>query len=87
MVPTIKDNFIIECIKVNFNELKVGDIVNYKPQWNNYKLTCHRLVMKDKYGFIASGDNNMYSESFERITEDNYVNKVIVIYVTNNFSS
>ena len=66
--------------KVAYEDLQVGDVVNYRPKWNKGNLTIHRLVLKDKDGFIASGDNNKNSESGERVTKDNYDSKCIMIY-------
>lgn len=40
----------------------------------------HRLVMKDKHGWIASGDNNKKSEASERITEKNYKGQAVKAY-------
>ena len=36
----------------------LGKVVSYRPAWNHGQNTTHRLVAKDRYGYIASGDAN-----------------------------
>lgn len=50
------------------------------PMDELYAIVTHRLVQKDKAGWIASGDSNKHSENFERITPDNYFGTVLKIY-------
>lgn len=82
MRPTLDGGDSILCLPVPYEDLKEGDIVNYRPKWNNGKLTIHRLVLKDKGGWIASGDGNKRSENWERVTKDNYVDRATQIYRT-----
>jgi len=81
MEQVIYMNDILVCVPSPFsNDLK-GRVVVYRPKWNNYQSTTHRLVSGDaESGFIASGDNNRESEARERVTKDNYVGEVISIY-------
>lgn len=80
MRPTLMDDDYVVTQKVPYEELKEGDIISYTPKWNKGKLTIHRLVQKDKTGWIASGDNNARSESWERVTPSNYVDKLVKVY-------
>lgn len=80
MRPQIESGDIVISKAVPFKELKKGQIVNYRPKWNNGKLTLHRLVENDKDGWIASGDNNSRSENWERVTEANYDSVLVRIY-------
>lgn len=79
MLPTMDAGDYLIGIKVPYEELKEGDIVTYNPDWNGKKSVVHRLVLKDKRGWILSGDNNPRSESWERMTPEKYTSKVVKI--------
>lgn len=80
MEPLIIGQAYLVAVRVPYADLRVGDVVNYRPEWTGGRLTVHRLVSRDGGGFIASGDNNRWSESYERVTEAKYVDKVITIH-------
>ncbi len=80
MEPLIVGQAYVVCEWTPFSALKVGDIINYLPAWNYGRLTVHRIVAIDRGGLIMSGDNNRWSESWERVTADNYVNRVVSIH-------
>lgn len=63
-----------------FGDAKLGTVAIYNATWFQAAPIAHRLVYKDKYGFIASGDNNAHSEPMARITAANYLGEVISIY-------
>jgi len=44
------------------------------------KTILHRAVLHDSYGWMMSGDNNRWSESWDRVTEGNYMGKVVAIF-------
>lgn len=79
MHPTLAGSDYLLAQKVKYDDLKEGEIVIYNPKWNNGKSTVHRLVQKDKGGWIMSGDNNKRSESWERMTPETYTAKAIKI--------
>jgi hypothetical protein len=82
MAPTFDNDDYLVGVAKPYDELKEGDVVNYRPKWNDGKLTCHRLVAKDKDGWIASGDNNGRSENWERVRPENYVDVVVSVHRT-----
>jgi hypothetical protein len=36
--------------------------------------------LHDRYGWIMSGDNNRWSESWDRVTADNYIGTVVALF-------
>ena len=85
MLPTFPDakNWLVEK-RVPLWEIKEGDILDYLGHPNQsrpdfLKRTIHRAVQKDRGGWIMSGDNNRYTESWARVNEDNYFGKVLVL--------
>jgi len=80
MKPTLQgDDYAIH-EKVPYDDLKEGDIINYRPKWAKGKIIVHRLVQKEKRGWIASGDNNRESESWEYVTPEKYMDKLVKVY-------
>jgi signal peptidase I len=79
MQPTMDGGDYVIAVKMPYEDLKEGDIINYTPKWNNGGLVVHRLVQKDKGGWIASGDANKRSESWERVTPETYRDKAVKI--------
>lgn len=80
MSPTLDGGDYVVGLGSPLEDASEGDIVNYLPEWNQGKLTIHRLVKKDKDGWIASGDNNRRYENWERVTKKNYVDKIVSIH-------
>ena len=58
----------------------LGKVVTYHADWFPSSTVTHRLVAKDRYGYIASGDHNAHSEPEYRVTAANYVGEIIAIY-------
>ena len=85
MHPTMEIGDCVIYVQKKDSEWKEGDIVMYKAP-SYVKTTrpdapvAHRLVMKDKAGWIASGDNTPRSESQGRITKDNYLGTIVSIH-------
>lgn len=63
-----------------FEELRVGQVAIYRADWHPASPVAHRLVLRDSYGFIPSGDNVRNSESWMRVTPENYLGRVVAIY-------
>jgi hypothetical protein len=40
----------------------------------------HRAVLHDRYGWMMSGDNNRWSESWDRVTPETYVGIVVALF-------
>jgi len=79
MRPTIQTHDWIVTLRTPWRAELLGRIVQYRVgPGTNY---LHRLVSGNATsGFIASGDNNPYSESGFRVTADNYVDEAVAIY-------
>jgi len=62
-----------------FDEVKVGDILVYSATYHD-KPIIHRAALKDKHGWLMSGDSSRLSESWSRVTKDNYLGTAVVGY-------
>lgn len=81
MIPTLLGGDFAVLHPVPFDALKLGDIVTYKAGWfSGPEDVIHRLVAKDKAGFIASGDANKRSEPEWRITPASYRAKCVHVF-------
>lgn len=81
MEPLMVGQVFIVNTKKPYDKLMEGDIANYRPAFKaDGTMFLHRLVQKDRDGWIASGDNNKRSESWARVKPDNYVDVVTAIH-------
>jgi hypothetical protein len=80
MRPTISGQSYVVGVKKPYDQIKEGEIGNYMPKWAKGQVVIHRFVQKDKGGWIASGDANKRSESWERVTPENYHDTVTAIH-------
>lgn len=80
MEPLIVGRVYLVSESAPFEELRVGQVVIYRADWHPASPVVHRLVLKDSYGFIPSGDNVRISESWMRVTAENYLGRVVAIY-------
>lgn len=46
----------------------------------NRMTMLHRAVMHDRHGWVMSGDNNRWSESWDRVTAETYVGTVVALF-------
>lgn len=86
MEPLIVGRHFAVNAPIPYEELKEGDIAVYvrtdrfgKPLPGS-PMSLHRLVARDKGGWIPSGDNNKRSENWMRVTKDNYKGKTVALY-------
>ena len=66
-----------------FPAVKRGDVLIYEGALNPYgpvTTIVHRAVQQDKGGWIMSGDNNAHTETWSRVTAQNYRGTVVAIY-------
>lgn len=79
MAPTILPGDYLVAVPTPFDALHVGQVVNYRPDWNEKRLTTHRLVGTWPSGaFIAEGDDKANrSETTSQVDATNYVSRVI----------
>ena len=60
-----------------FDDIKEGQILVYTATYHN-KPIIHRAALKDKHGWLMSGDSSRLSESWSRVTKDNYLGTAVV---------
>lgn len=63
----------------NYEAIRLGQILVYYAPYNKSPLV-HRAVQKDKDGWIMSGDSAKHTESWYRVTKDNYLGTVVSVY-------
>ena len=63
----------------NFDNIQVGNVLVYSATYHHNPL-IHRAVQKDSHGFLMAGDSSPRSESWSRVTKDNYLGTAISIY-------
>lgn len=84
MLPTITSGSWIVWRRTPYAEIKIGDVLVYMGRPNaalpDRIRIVHRVVAKDRLGFIMSGDNNARSESWDRVTPETYIGTVAAIY-------
>lgn len=62
-----------------FDDLEVGQVVVYRASYNSNPI-IHRAVQKDSHGWLMSGDSAKVSESWARVTRENYLGTAVVGY-------
>ena len=65
--------------EANYDAIKLGQIVVYQAPYNKSPIV-HRAVQKDGLGWIMSGDSAKHTESWYRVTKDNYLGTVVAVY-------
>jgi len=65
--------------EANYDAIKLGQIVVYQAPYNKSPIV-HRAVQKDGLGWIMSGDSAKHTESWHRVTKDNYLGTVVAVY-------
>lgn len=82
MYPTIKKgNILIVKGRVNFNRIKLNDIVVYKVLNIQYPI-MHRVIKVLDDRVITKGDNNQKEDDFI-VNEENIIGKLIYRFKTN----
>lgn len=82
MEPTLHGGDYVVGLPTAFADLRVGMIVDYTPDWNERRLTVHRLVATwPDGGFLAEGDGpKNAAETQSRVSTVNYVDHVTSVY-------
>jgi hypothetical protein len=69
--------------KPSFETLKRSDLLVYMGRLDARRAdrtcTLHRAVEHDRLGWLMSGDHNRWTESWDRVTPENYIGKVLLI--------
>lgn len=82
MKPALQAGDYAVSVKEPFSSLVVGKVLVYKASFRDKSSNSlvHRVAMIDQYGLIMSGDSNNRTESFARVTPDNYEGTIVDIY-------
>lgn len=68
-------------VRVPFDSIREGDLLTYTADFSQGHPVCHVAAKKEGRGWIMSGLNNRYSETWTRVTEETYIAKVVVVWV------
>jgi signal peptidase I len=61
MLPSLRDGDLVEIRPVAVGEIGIGDVICYEPPSGG--LCLHRVVAREKRGFVTRGDALAYVES------------------------
>ena len=78
LIPKARCYLVTEAIP--FESIRLGMVATYSAAWHPGTPLVHRLVARDKLGYIASGDANKHTESFDRVTPANFMGEVVGIW-------
>jgi hypothetical protein len=88
MEPLIRGKTYAVIKKCPFDAVVERDILVYRGRPDSSKVErvtmLHRAVLHDRKGWIMSGDNNRWSESWDRVTPENYIGTVIALFAFPN---
>jgi len=83
MAPLIRGAVYVLVQPRPYDSISRGDLLVYLGRPNAAKpertSMLHRAVLQDKGGWLMSGDNNRWSESWDRVTPSTYVGTVTTI--------
>jgi hypothetical protein len=84
MEPLIHGKSYAVIVKRPYESIAKRDILVYMGRPDASKpdrmKMLHRAVLHDKYGWMMSGDNNRWSESWDRVTPETYVGIVVALF-------
>lgn len=78
MKPQLREGDIA-VVKQDYSNIRKWDVLAYTASYNRNPI-IHRAVTKDGYGWLMSGDSAPKSESWARVTLDNYLGTLIRVY-------
>ncbi len=83
MEPVIRGRVYVVAEPIPYDRIIQGDLLVYlgRPDATKPDRTSmlHRAVLRDKGGWLMSGDNNRWTESWDRVTPVTYVGTVTTI--------
>jgi signal peptidase I len=84
MGPSLRPGDTLLCLKIPFENLKVGDIVaHYNPIYPDHPLVVHRVIEVSGGRIRTKGDNNPDPDRYN-IDNSLYVGKVIGVLFTSS---
>lgn len=63
----------------DYPSIKKGQVLVYNATYHD-KPIIHRAVEHDNHGWLMAGDTSPRSESWARVTPDNYLGTVVAVY-------
>lgn len=73
--------YVVVDTKALFSEIEPGNPCVYRPAWAKGGRVLHGAAQKDGLGWIMSGLANDRSESWERMTPENYEGRALRTFV------
>jgi len=84
MAPALRPGDTLLCLKIPFENLRVGDIVaHYNPIYLDHPLVAHRVVETADGKIRTKGDNNPSPDKYY-LDNEWYVGKVIGVLFTSS---
>lgn len=84
MEPLIHGKTYVVVEKRPYASISLNDILMYQGRANanlpKTQAMLHRAVAHDRYGWMMRGDNNRYTESWDRVTPQTYVGTLVAIF-------
>jgi len=84
MEPLIHGQTYVVVQKRAYKLIEKSDLLVYMGRPNASKpdraKMLHRAVMCDRHGWVMSGDNNRWSESWDRVTPETYIGTVVALF-------
>ena len=76
MYPYIKVNSIVITKRVNYNDIKVGDVISFDVETIEYSV-CHRVIEITDDGLVTKGDNSAVID-VAKVREENLNGKLVL---------
>ena len=84
MEPLIHGKTYVVILNLPYQAIAKSDLLVYlgRPDSSSPDRVkmLHRAVHHDQYGWVMSGDNNRWSESWDRVTPKTYVGVVMALF-------
>jgi hypothetical protein len=84
MEPLIHGRVYVVLEKTPYEAITYKDILAYDGRLNAdsplHQTILHRTVGRDRFGWLMSGDNNRWSESWDRVTPANYLGRAVALF-------
>lgn len=88
MRPLIQGKAFVVVTQEPYGAITRNSVLVYRGRSDSRKpdrsLILHRAILHDRYGWLMSGDNNRWSESWDRVTTETYVGTVTAIFDPRN---
>lgn len=87
MRPLIVGKVYAVAVKLPYERIGKSDLLVYRGRPDAAKVDrtemLHRAVAHDRDGWIMSGDNNRWTESWDRVTPATYLGTVVALFAFN----